>query len=306
MILSIYKLQCAISLFVSMGILGINTILYEWASCDAMKYSTQLACTYFAVDIILGFKKYIESDLLMLVHHLIFLIGGGFVYYSINNNMYDNDMYRIIKWVVSMEISTPFNGIRIFLNNTKYAYIGNVLFGVVFIGVRTVATGCTYYELIDNKHYLFISPIVIVITTLNVMWISMIIRKSKKLPVIDYNIPQWNRITRLTVFTIPMSAICLMNNNYYYESHLIWMCSIVSILNHYGETWIRKLDRLICVMIYVAYINAGIKLGRLYFVVLMELLSAFIYYLSFNKKYASLHGITHILMYLGTIYILEL
>jgi hypothetical protein len=306
MVFSIYKLQCVISLFVSIGILGINTILYEWASCDAMKYSIQMACTYFAVDIILGFKKYIKSDLSMLIHHVIFLIGGGFVYYSINNNMYDDDMHRVIKWVVSMEISTPFNGIRLFLNNTKYAYIGNILFGVVFIGVRTVATVFTHYELIDNKHYLFISPIVIVITMLNTMWISMIIRKSKNLPVIDYNIPQWNRITRLTVFFIPMTAICLMNNDYYYESYLMWMCSIVSILNHYGEIWIRTLDRLLCVMIYVAYFNVSIKLDQMYFVLLMELISAFIYYLAFNEKYASIHGITHILMYIGTICTLEL
>jgi hypothetical protein len=306
MVFSIYKIQCAISLFVSIGILGINTILYEWASHDAMKYSTQLACTYFVVDTIIGFKKYIKSDLSMLVHHVIFLIAVSFVYLCINNNMYDDDMQRVIKWVVSMEISNPFNGIRLFLNNTKYAYIGNILFGVVFIGVRTVASVCIYYELINNKHYLVISPMVCIITMLNVMWISMIIRKSKKLPVIDYNIPQWNRITRLTVFIIPMTAICLINNGYYYESYLMWICTIVSILFHYGETWIRNLDRLICVMIFVSYINAGIKLDRLYFVVLMTLIGVFIYYLSFNKKYASLHGMLHIMLYGVNIYMLEL
>jgi hypothetical protein len=298
--------QCFISFFVSAHTLYINTFLYEWASLEAIQYTIPILCSYFIFDTIIGFKTYIKSDPLILIHHMLFLSACIVLYCFINIHGYDNDMYRITRWVMSMEITSMFNSVRLFLNDTKFKHFGSVLFGVIFLGIRTLATVGIYYDVIHNKYYVPISVFAVMITMLNVTWCSMIIQKAKKEPVTDYSIEQWNRITRVTVFIIPMAAICLLNNEYYCESGMVCVLFIISVLYHYGEKYLRVLDILICFLVSVCWLTIGIAEDRTNTAFLFASIILLIYCLTFNKKYENLHGIIHVMFYIGTICILEL
>lgn len=295
------NIQCGISLLSSIYVIYVNTCLYNWAQTDAIQYTIQILSLYFVVDTILGYKRYIDTDPLTILHHAIFLFSGISLYYYIYNYGYHYDIYRVIRWVMVMEITSPFNTLRVILNKTKYSYMANIIFAVVFINIRTLSIICIYYELLDNIYFIPFSITVSIITMLNIKWISMIIRKSKNLSFTDYSIPQWNRMTRLTVCVIPLTAICLRNNKYYYSSYVLFLSSIISFMYHYGVKNTRKIGMATTFCVIVVSINSSIIVDNLVFTLLIVLSTAFIYFLSFNKKYFNLYCIVHLLLFLGTI-----
>ena len=219
--ITIIHLQCLLSFINSISILYINTFIHKWTSYESLAPTAKLLSIYLILDSILGFNYYNKKDKLTLLHHILFLLLIYllviYTLYDSNDLVYHYDIYKIYRYMLCYEITTVLNVVRTYFTKTKYEQFFNILFGISFIVIRTIVGILLYYELFNNSYFKIVSPFVFIITALNVNWMSMIINKARQLSLIN-NIPTYNKITRLTVFGLPLPAIILMNNGFYYSS----------------------------------------------------------------------------------------
>lgn len=290
--MNLYIFQTIISLLVSSSVIYTNTIVYDWASYDGIMYTKNVLCMYMIFDTIVGFNHYIKKDIATLLHHFLFILALYILSININSDSYNNDIYRISRWVLLNELSTIVNNIRILLRSTKYEYTGNVIFGLTFITSRTVAVIGSYYELINNVYFIYTMPICVSICLLNVFWGNMIIRKANNQSLVNTSIKKWNRYTRLSVFILPISSIDLYNHNHTYLSALTSLLVITSILYHYGFKKIRKFDILIAIMVIICYslLITSVKSFLIYFI---SILFIILFYIN-GYKYTLGHCMSHI------------
>lgn len=293
--MNLYYIQTYISLIVCSSVLILNTIIYDWASRESTGITLNILLSYMVVDTIIGFKHYIKRDYATLIHHIIFTSFIICSKYLIYKHSYNEPLYKIGRWVLLNEASTFMNNIRILFSRTKYSDICNAVFAIVFLITRSIAVIGSYIELIDNDYFIYAAPLVVLIATLNIYWMTLIIRKaSKKIDTIE----KWNKYTRLTVFIQILIPIDLYNHGYKYHSIFTSMYVFTSILYHYGVK-IRILDIFMLIMSIIYIFTNVSNIESFIFLVICCMVGFLVYILGY--KYAICHCLTHIIFVLSVI-----
>lgn len=284
------------STFISLYIIYINSITYEWASREAIIDTCNSLSYYLIIDTIINFKNHIKKNKLLLVHHILFYIMCKSIVNHIEINEYDTNLYNICRYTILLEIPNFFNNLRIFYGT----FLTEFLFCVIYILVRTFVTIMLYYCLINNSDYdYYVIPIGI-LAMLNTYWSNIIIYIAKKKYGTVQKIEQWNKITRGTIMLLPLIAIKVMNEISFNYSIVVWLLFISSIGYHYQIYYniVRPIDISLCIVnvIFTLYVSA--YKNRLLEYTIFAVLIFVVYRLTFY--YRSVHFLIHVLYFIAS------
>ena len=298
--MNLYDFQTVISMVASSMVLFYNTYQYPWASQEAMVPTAYILMTYNIIDAILGAHQYIRKDPATLLHHIC-VTGGIYSILDILRYHYDSDIYRLNYWLMMAEVTTVFNNIRILTRKTSIKKYTAGLFAVCFLVGRTSMTVGIYYNLYQNRHFNVLAPVCFLLTTLNVYWGRQLYYKiaNTQSKLVKY---EWQFITQLTVFIIPIGAIDAMNHQQTYLATALWMCTIMSFLHHYNLN-MHVIDIVSVIHVILAYLYFTLDNFNLHWELALLPLSGTIFWLSYIvalKYQGFFHGTTHLLVILTT------
>ena len=166
-------------------------LMYGWGSEIAIYKSFDLIQNYLIFDTVVNIKKYVRTDHATLLHHACTYMGiaaGESLLQCVTGTELTR-FYCFIWWALLGEASTLFNGIRILLRNTSYAFLSNCMFALAFMLFRIPMTAGmlnTVLQLLnDNKtHYNYrytMSAFALCMGYLNIHWGWLIARKVRLL-----------------------------------------------------------------------------------------------------------------------------
>ena len=196
------------------SVLCINTLVYPWASKEAMFWTILLIASVQAIDLLyVGHVHIHKKDYAIILHHVA-LIVFGVIFMNVVNNQYTDSMYQFSYWILMMEISTWFNQIRYMIPSKTYPVARNLadyLFGVVFLMVRLLSSFmCLYVLLVYSTtlpYWFSAATMWYIFAVINYHWGSQIVRKGLGYPrnqLIDPAIPLWRWALFYTGFALPL------------------------------------------------------------------------------------------------------
>jgi len=156
----------------------LSNILIGWGTLSVVNACMPVMLFHNGLDLVLHYKK---NDILMNTHHIMVCIG--ILYYYIFTNMMRAEILDYAKWILLAEFSSFFNSMRYHLVGTPYYYVSKLIFGFVFLLVRTVSSVGVIYWLQNNKNdpdIIVLLLITILYLLLNSIWGSMIILQIAK------------------------------------------------------------------------------------------------------------------------------
>ena len=284
-------IQTLLSLVSSGYILYTNLIQYEWCNEYAVTNTLDILLIYMVLDTILGIKYYICNDKSILVHHIIFSLLCLTCKYMISKHGFIYELYSIGRWLLLNEISTFFNNIRILSSKSTISNITLYLFAISFIVFRPISVIGSYYELINNKLFIVMAPLVALVSMINTFWCIAIFRKMKKIEKKNY---EWRDYTKLSSITLILIPIDLYNHGYYnlYKLQLLFVA--ISILYHYDIHFMRMLDFMLILILSIIYYTMTKSDTEILLYSCSMILMIFVYIKSY--VYEKLHMLLHILL----------
>ena len=116
-------------------------------------------------------KKILQFLFIILFYTICLFIEN---YLSINT--YDNDLYRLSKYLILLEITTFINSIRLLANT----FIADIIFIIIYFLIKPFVTIMLYYNLLHNLYFDYLVIPVGIIGILNTNWINIIVYTIKK------------------------------------------------------------------------------------------------------------------------------
>lgn len=195
--------------------LFVNTMVFPWASMEAMFWTTRLLILVQIFDLFYVGHVHIQyNDYAIILHHVSLIVFPIILMNCIDKNMYYDKLYQFCYWMLMMEISTWFNQIRLMIPSKTYPgarQFADYLFGVVFLAVRLLSSSMSLYILLVHAttlpYWSSCATMWYVFTVINYHWGSQIVRKGLGYPrnrLIDPAIPLWRWALFYMGFALPL------------------------------------------------------------------------------------------------------